>query len=82
MSHFRRNRTQAERSIIFLGAIAGDTREDINVRLASVGARPLVQSSYRQLRKSYVPYFLADPTRLQRAVVHPPTWTDLRKAMR
>lgn len=77
-----RNRTEAERSVIFAGAIAGDTLATIDTRLASIGARPLKQSSYSQLVKSYVPYFLADMSRLKDAIVHPPTRTEIARAGR
>ena len=77
---YRRNRTEAERSVIFLGTIAGDTLAAIDDRLQSIGARPLPQSSYDELMRRYVPYFLADPARIRAAIVHPPTRSDLARA--
>lgn len=77
----RRNRTHAERSIIFSGALGGSTLDDINARLASVGARPLPQTSYDELRRIYVPFFEADLRRLDEAIKRPPTRVEVRAAL-
>ncbi len=75
-----KRRDPAHRAIIFEGVLAGLSRDEVNERLAGVGARELPESSYRSIRDHYVPYFEADASRLARAIQSPPTWSDLRAA--
>lgn len=72
-----KKRTIGERTIIYHGAIAGRSLQVINDQLASVGARELPQSSYDSVVRDYVPYFNADPARLEQAIAHPPMWSQL-----
>lgn len=73
-------RTHEERSIIYGMALRGAPLEAINEALGEAHARPLPGSSYRSITRDYVPYFRADPDRLPKAIVSPPTWTDLKNA--
>lgn len=75
-------RTEAERSIIFCGGLAGSSNAEIDARLAEVGARPLCATSYKDLVRVYVPYFLQDMSRLAAAIKHPPTRSEVSRAMR
>jgi len=53
-----RNRTPAERSIIYGMALQRAPHQAINQALAQSHARSLPASSYRSIVKDYVPYFL------------------------
>lgn len=74
-------RRPAERAIIYGSILGGMTLDEVNELLASVGARKLVESSYRSVRKHYVPYFMRQiEPRLRDAIRHPPTWSGLKDA--
>jgi hypothetical protein len=75
-----KTRTPEERSIIYGMALRGASLPAINEALRASSARPLPASSYRSIVRDYAPYFRADPSRLLRATVSPPTWSDLKAA--
>jgi hypothetical protein len=75
----RKNRTPAERTIIF-GAVLGQVSlERLNELLHSVGARPLPPGSYRWVSDYYLPRFAKDWSRLGEAVESPPNFAKLRE---
>lgn len=73
-------RSPAERVIIYTTILEGQSLPTVNERLGQIGGRSLPASSYESIRRSYVPYFRGDMTRLARAVVSPPTWTQIAGA--
>lgn len=73
MKFYAWKRTEAERSIIYAGGLAGSSLAEINKRLAEIGARPMPETSYNDVRNVYVPYFLGDLRRLDAAIKHPPS---------
>lgn len=75
-----RNRTPAQRAIIYGMALSGASNEAINQALIASGTGPLPEASYRSIMKDYVPYFRSDMTRLGKALYAPPTWTQLKAA--
>lgn len=82
MKFYAWKRTEAERSIIYAGGLAGSTRKEINERLAEIGARELVETSYNDVMNIYVPYFLQDMRRLNDAIKHPPSRGQVCGALR
>jgi len=75
-----KRRDPAHRAIIYGGILGGLTHDAVNRMLRDVNERDLPEASYRSIREHYVPYFKEDLSRLGRAIQHPPTWADLRKA--
>lgn len=73
-----RNRTPAERAIIYAAGLAENSIEELDKLLSQVGARPMNPTSYEDLVKLYTPYFREDMTRLKYAIGHPPTRNEVK----
>lgn len=75
-----KHRAPAHRAIIYAGVLGALSNEEINEMLATLGERPLPARSYEAIRNHYVPHFKQDLRRLGRAILHPPTFSDLSEA--
>ena len=77
----RKKRSEAERAIIFAGVMGGLSNARVNELLSQVKARPLPQTSYNWIVRSYVPFFLGRMERLGAAIEHPPTAAQIKEEL-
>lgn len=73
-----RNRTPAERAIIYAAGLSNASLEELDALLVQVGARPMNPNSYSDLVKLYTPYFREEMARLKYAIEHPPTRDEVK----
>ena len=67
-----RRRAPPERAILYAAAIGGLTLDQANQLLVEARLPAAVPiGTWNSIRRAYVPYFLADPTRLGEMIYHP-----------
>lgn len=86
MTKERRNRTPAERAIIYASVLAGLGPDGTTTLLKSVGARAMNANSYKEIERNYLPYFADDLEfkgpwdRLRTSIASPATRTEIKTA--
>lgn len=75
-----RNKSQAERAILFAAAVGGLSRDKADELMAESGFEPVNPSSWDMVLDKYVPHFEKHPELLGWCILKPMSITDLKKA--
>lgn len=72
-----RNRTPAERAVIYAALVGGLTLDQTRKLLTDAGFGELPDSSWEMLNRKYLPKFASDPGLIGRSIYAPKAMGDL-----